>query len=137
MIGMNLKYFREKYGYSQEELAERFDVSSQSVAKWESEETLPDVERCIKLAQLYDTTVEMLFVCPFYKADSVGEPTPTADGDGKYIFGIVKVGERGQVTLPKHTREVFCVKAGDRLLVLGDEKKGMALTKIKNPYSQM
>ena len=116
MIGMNLKYFREKYGYSQEELAERFDVSSQSVAKWESEETLPDVERCIKLAQLYDTTVEMLFVCPFYKADSVGEPTPTADGDGKYIFGIVKVGDRGQVTLPKHAREVFCVKAGDRLL---------------------
>ena len=82
MIGMNLKYFREKYGYSQEELAERFDVSSRSVAKWESEESLPDVERCI---QVYDTTVEMLFVCPFYKVDSVSEPTPTADGDGKYI----------------------------------------------------
>lgn len=65
MIGMNLKYFREKYGYSQEELAERFDVSSQSVAKWESEETLPDVERCIKLAQLYDTTVEMLLCALF------------------------------------------------------------------------
>lgn len=34
MIGMNLKYLRKKYGYSQEDLAERLEVSRQSVAKW-------------------------------------------------------------------------------------------------------
>ena len=37
MIGMNLKYLRKKYGYSQEDLAERLEVSRQSVAKWENE----------------------------------------------------------------------------------------------------
>jgi AbrB family looped-hinge helix DNA binding protein len=58
-------------------------------------------------------------------------------GDGKYIFGIVKVSERGQITLPKHARKVFGIEAGDRLLVLGDEKKGMALAKIKNPFDKL
>ena len=57
--------------------------------------------------------------------------------DGKYIFGIVKVSERGQITLPKHARKVFGIEAGDRLLVLGDEKKGMALAKIKNPFDKL
>nr|WP_293601348.1 helix-turn-helix domain-containing protein [Ruminococcus sp. CAG:108] len=134
MIGMNLKYLRKKYGYSQEDLAERLEVSRQSVAKWENEESLPDVEKCVTMAQIFETTVEMLLVCPFYEEESDGL---TSDGDGKYIFGIVKVSERGQITLPKHARKVFGIEAGDRLLVLGDEKKGMALAKIKNPFDKL
>ena len=97
MIGMNLKYLRKKYGYSQEDLAERLEVSRQSVAKWENEESLPDVEKCVTMAQIFETTVEMLLVCPFYEEES---DALTPDGDGKYIFGIVKVSERGQITLP-------------------------------------
>ena len=46
----------------------------------------------------------------------------------KYIFGVVKVGERGQIVLPKEAREVYGIKAGDSLLVLGDSK-GMAVLK--------
>lgn len=94
MIGMNLKYLRKKYGYSQEDLAERLEVSRQSVAKWENEESLPDVEKCVTMAQIFETTVEMLLVCPFYEEES---DALTPDGDGKYIFGIVKVSERGQI----------------------------------------
>ena len=56
MIGMNLKYLRKKYGYSQEDLAERLEVSRQSVAKWENEESLPDVEKCVTMAQIFETT---------------------------------------------------------------------------------
>jgi len=134
MIGMNLKYLRKKYGYSQEDLAERLEVSRQSVAKWENEESLPDVEKCVTMAQIFETTVEMLLVCHFYEEESDGL---TPDGDGKYIFGIVKVSERGQITLPKHARKVFGIEAGDRLLVLGDEKKGMTLAKIKNPFDKL
>lgn len=102
MIGMNLKYLRKKYGYSQEDLAEKLEVSRQSVAKWENEESLPDVEKCVTMAQIFETTVEMLLVCPFYEEES---DALTPDGDGKYIFGIVKVSERGQITLPKHAPE--------------------------------
>lgn len=49
---------------------------------------------------------------------------------GKYIFGVVKIGERGQIVIPKEAREVYGLKAGDSLLVLGD-KKGMALVKTE------
>lgn len=44
--------------------------------------------------------------------------------DGKHIFGLVKVGERGQIVLPKAARDVFDIHAGDSLLVLGDEVQG-------------
>ena len=49
---------------------------------------------------------------------------------GKYIFGVVKVGERGQIVIPKEAREIYNIKAGDSLLVLGD-KKGMAVVKTE------
>ena len=49
---------------------------------------------------------------------------------GKYIFGVVKVGERGQIVIPKEARELYGIKAGDSLLVLGD-KKGMAVVKTE------
>ena len=48
---------------------------------------------------------------------------------GHYIFGTVKVGERGQIIIPKEARKVFDIKAGDTLIVLGDEKWGIAVTK--------
>ena len=47
----------------------------------------------------------------------------------KYLFGICKVGERGQIVIPKEAREVFNIKAGDSLMLFGDVKKGLALVK--------
>ncbi|MCI8526340.1 MAG: AbrB/MazE/SpoVT family DNA-binding domain-containing protein [Oscillospiraceae bacterium] len=49
--------------------------------------------------------------------------------EGKHIFGVVKVGERGQIVIPKKAREIFGIHAGDELLVLGDEAQGLALAK--------
>lgn len=48
---------------------------------------------------------------------------------GQHIFGTVKVGERGQIVIPKEAREIFDIKAGDTLLVLGDEEQGLAIVK--------
>ena len=50
--------------------------------------------------------------------------------NGKYIFGVVKVGERGQIVIPKEAREQYDIKAGDNLMVLGDEK-GIAMLKTE------
>jgi AbrB family looped-hinge helix DNA binding protein len=50
--------------------------------------------------------------------------------NGKYIFGVVKVGERGQIVIPKEAREQYDFKAGDSLMVLGDDK-GIALLKTE------
>lgn len=49
--------------------------------------------------------------------------------NGKYVFGTVRVGERGQIVIPKQCREVFNIKAGDTLLILGDEERGIGIMK--------
>lgn len=46
----------------------------------------------------------------------------------KYIFGTVKVGERGQIVIPKEARELYGIKSGDMVLMLGDDK-GIAILK--------
>ena len=48
---------------------------------------------------------------------------------GKYIFGTVKVGEKGQIVIPKEARDTFGIKAGDTLLVLGDAETGIVVSK--------
>ena len=50
--------------------------------------------------------------------------------DGKYIFGVVKVGDKGQIVIPKDARGLYGIKPGDALIVLGDER-GMALLKTE------
>ena len=52
-------------------------------------------------------------------------------GKDKYIFGTVKVGERGQIVIPKEARELFKINPGDTLLVAGDINKGLAITKVE------
>ena len=48
---------------------------------------------------------------------------------GKYFFGTVKLGERGQIVIPKEARDVFNIKPADNLLLVGDEEKGIAIVK--------
>ena len=52
------------------------------------------------------------------------------ENDGKYIFGIVKVGDKGQIVIPRDARNIYDIKPGDALLVLGDQK-GIALVKTE------
>jgi len=47
----------------------------------------------------------------------------------KHLFGSVKVGERGQIVIPKEARDLFEIESGDILLVLGDLERGIALVK--------
>lgn len=132
MIDMNLKYLRKKYHYSQEDIAEKIGVTRQSVAKWENGESLPDVYKCAELAHLFETSVEMLLYYNYKESDI--SPEDQSGDNGKYIFGVVKMGERGQIVIPKLAREVFEIRQGDRVIVLGDKEKGMAIAKIPNPF---
>ncbi len=119
VISMNLKFLRKESGLSQEELAEKLGVSRQSVAKWESGENLPGIDKCSELAFLFGTTIDNLVNFSF--SDTTFSEK---EGEGKYFFGAAKVGERGQIVIPKHARSVFHINPGDLLLVLGDVKKG-------------
>lgn len=57
--------------------------------------------------------------------------TTMKENDGKHIFGVVRVSEKGQIVIPKEARKLFDIQAGDALLILGDESKGLALVKTK------
>lgn len=50
--------------------------------------------------------------------------------DGKYIFGVLKVSDKGQVVIPRDARKVYDIKPGDALLLVGD-KNGMAMVKTE------
>lgn len=117
MINMNLQTLRKARGLTQEEVAEKIGVSRQAVAKWENGESLPDIGNCTALARLYNISLDTLVN---------GEPTGgfPLPPKGKHIFGTVTVGERGQIVIPKKAREIFKIKSGDSLLVLGDENQG-------------
>ena len=125
-IACNLTTLRQLNKFSQEEVAERIGVSRQAVAKWEAGQSVPDILNCDALAQLYDVALDDLI---HYDQEQTGESIPPR---GKHIFGIVRVGERGQIVLPKQARDIFKIKPGSRLVVLGDESlehPGIALMK--------
>ena len=126
MISSNIRILRKRENLSQEEFAERFGVSRQSVAKWESGESLPDLQKCREIAEYYELSLDVLVNVSLDESSLQTEST-----EGKYIFGMVKVGERGQIVIPKYAREVFNVNPGDRLMVMGDTNKGgIALAKV-------
>ena len=126
MIAANIRFLRKSENLSQEEFAERFGVSRQSVAKWESGESTPDLQKCREIAQFYDITIDTL-ICVSLDGVEVNANTT----EGKYIFGMVKMEQDGRVTLPEYAREVFGLKPGDGLMVMGDTAKGgIALAKV-------
>ena len=127
MISNNLKYLRDKNEMTQEQFAEKLGVSRQTIAKWENGESLPDIEKCIQIAMIFKVSLDALAI---FSLDEQ-QQSQGSETDGKYVFGIVKVGERGQVVIPKRAREVYDIKPGDRMLAVGDEK-GMAFAKFKN-----
>ena len=50
-------------------------------------------------------------------------------GNNKRVFGTAKVGDRGQIVIPKEARELFDIKPGDTLLILGEENKGLIVSR--------
>jgi AbrB family looped-hinge helix DNA binding protein len=125
---MNLKRLRNQHQYTQEMLAEKLDVSRQVIAKWERGDSTPDISLCVKLAELYDVTLDDLVN---YNEEEAGLGVPPK---GKHVFGAATVGERGQIVIPKKARELFHIEAGDTIIIVGDEERGLAI--IPQSYMQ-
>ena len=128
MIYMNLKRLRNQHQFTQEMLAEELDVSRQVIAKWERGDSTPDLNLCVKLAELYDVTLDDLVN---YNEKEAGLGVPPK---GKHVFGTATVGERGQIVIPKKARELFHIEAGDTIIIVGDEERGLAI--IPQSYMQ-
>ncbi len=122
----NLMELRKLNNLSQEDIAEKIGISRQTLSKYETGESLPDIERCKMLADLFGVTMDDLISYEKNDSDNLGCVIPPK---GKHIFGMVKVGDKGQIVIPAKARKLFDIKTGDNLIVLGDEFKGIALIK--------
>ena len=123
MFADNLLQLRKMNHMSQEELAEKVNVSRQTLSKWETGESVPDIEKCKLLAEIFRVTLDDL-VRYESTVDGLGVPPR-----GKHAFGLVTIGDTGQIVIPAKARRIFNIQAGDQLLVLGDEEQGLAIIK--------
>ena len=124
MFKDNLVQLRKLRSMTQEDLADQVGVSRQAIAKWESGETIPDLEKCRILAELFGVSLDDL--ANQEHNDDMGLGVPPK---GKYLFGLVTVGDKGQIVIPAKARKIFDIRPGDQLIVLGDESQGMAIMK--------
>ena len=127
MLKDNLVMLRNIVGFSQEEVAEKLGISRQAYARWEKGQTIPDVESCAVLADLYGVSIDSLLKVNQNFDGSVISPGPS----GKHIFGSVTMNEKGQIVIPKLARDIMKLQSGDRLIILGDENEGLALVKAE------
>ena len=124
----NLTELRKYHDFSQEELADRISVSRQTLSKYETGESLPDIEKCKLLADVFGVTIDDLISYNKDEQENLGLGIPPI---GKHIFGMVKVGDKGQIVIPAKARKIFDIHPGDNLIVLGDEGQGIAIIKEK------
>lgn len=132
MLKDNLVMLRNLHGFSQEAIAEKIGISRQAYAKWETGSTVPDIEKCLSLAEVYGTTIDSLIRTESVEGLGIIPPAPR----GKNIWGSVAVGERGQIVIPKGARDLFGLTGGQRMVVLSDEN-GIALIPEKVFLSNM
>ena len=124
MFRDNLIQMRKMRKMTQEDVAEKVGVTRQAVAKWESGETVPDLDKCRILAETFGVSLDDL---ANYEPDqNLGLGLPPK---GKHLFGMVTVGDKGQIVIPARARKLFDISAGDQLVVLGDETQGLAVMK--------
>lgn len=120
MINQILISLRKRDGLTQEQLAAKIGVSRQAIVNWEKGDSVPDISNCIALADLFEVSIDDLVG---HSDTSAGVIPPK----GKYFFGSLTVGSRGQIVIPKKARDVFHIQEGDQLLLLGDDERGLAL----------
>ena len=124
MFKDNLAQMRKVLQLTQEDVAEKLGVTRQSVAKWESGESIPDLDKCKQLAEIFGVSLDDLANYEPEKNMGLGLPPK-----GKHLFGLVTIGDKGQIVIPAKARKIFDISTGDQLVVLGDEGQGLAMIK--------
>lgn len=128
MLKNNLVILRNMKAISQEEIAGIIGISRQAYARWEKGETVPDIEKCDKLAEFYGITIDDLLHFETHQHGMTIPPGPK----GKHICGVTTLGEKGHITIPKEALELLHMKEQDSLVVLVDEEEGLALVNVKD-----
>ena len=126
-IGSYIAHKRREQNLMQEQLAQQLGVSNKTISKWENGETIPDIEKCDRLAKFYGVSIDALI----HQDEEVGKAREAPAPVGKHLWGTVAMGAKGQIVIPKAARDTFHLSEGNRLVVLGDEEQGIALIKAE------
>lgn len=127
MFSDNLAQLRKILQMTQEDIAEKVGVTRQSIAKWEAGESVPDLDKCKQLADIFGVSLDDL--ANYEPEENLGLDVPPK---GKHLFGLVTVGDKGQIVIPAKARKMFDISSGDQLVVLGDEGQGIAIVKAED-----
>ena len=103
-----------------EDLAEKINVSRQTISKWELGQTLPDIYNCQELCKIYNISLDELL-----QNDNIAP-------NEKFMFGYCKIDNDKKLQLPAECLEKMNYKVGDVLLCLGDLKQGIAFVKVED-----
>ena len=143
MLAENLQILRKQNGLSQEELAEKCQVSIQAIAKWESGESVPTIEKLIYLAGLYEVTLDELVgrivIDKYAKAmeyikEFAADDIPTVDEDDISAFTYRNKMVEVLIDSFSHNIDIARICANERNVKYGkykNEYKVIQVNKIK------
>ena len=102
---------RKKNGWSQEELAEKMNVSRQAVSKWESAQTIPDLEKILQLSALFGVTTDYLL------KDEIEDEELTNDTSSDTIVKRISI-EEANAYIEQRKKASWCLALATFLCIL-------------------
>jgi len=129
-VSEGLKQLRNMMRMTQEELAEKMNVSRQTVAKWENGESVPDLVRCVELSKIFNLSLDD--IASFFIKNENGNQH---NFKNKCVIDKCVV-ENNHIVLSEETLKQFNINNGEELLILGDTARGLAFVS-KNGLSAL
>lgn len=121
-FGENISYYRKKCGYTQDELAEKLELSRQTVSRWENDSSLPDVETLIKMCNLFGCDMDTLVRGNAQDAEGKEKSKPSdapISSNNRYLNGE-KYGSEVPIEYDKHmNRFALCMAMGVGIILFG------------------
>lgn len=118
---------RKRNGWSQEELADKINVSRQAVSKWESAQTIPDLEKILQLSTLFGVTTDYLLKDELEDEKFTDDPSDhtvrqvTVDEANTYL------GERKRASVRIAVATLLCILSPITLIILGAASENASL----------
>lgn len=125
LIADNVRFLRNQFGYTLEGLAEIINVTRQAVAKWESGESLPDITNCLRLSTLFKVSLDEFVSMPLRSIMT----EKLNKRDDSHTMGTVDVESDGKIKIPDSVLDMFYINKGEKILLLAEKEKGIALVK--------
>jgi transcriptional regulator with XRE-family HTH domain len=133
-IAYNIKFFREQYGWTQKELADKIMLSRSVIAKWENNTAVPDVDSLIKLSRVFNVSLDHLVGNYSFQNDLLKEFKRIYSSEAKdFDEDVVELVEY-LMTYPEFKNQVYRLK---RLSIKKQLSLHNLITQLLNEYEDL